>query len=192
MKHSKRLFSSLFYVPKYEKVSDKSFSRIMLSSVFGILICGICLVGLTWAWFTGSVSSTANNITAAKFTVDISVTAEGTDTPLTPTEENGGYKYDELTAGEYNVTVTADSSATATTGYCRVELDGNSNIYHTVQLFTEINGENTHSVTFTVTVSQTSSLTISPQWGTYAKQDGEKLIGSIADENTVNNIATTS
>ena len=93
----------------------------MLSSIFGILICGICLAGLTWAWFTSSISSAANTITAAKFTVNISVIEKETNTPLTRTEEDGAYKYG-LTAGKkYTVAVTADESATATTGYCTVE-----------------------------------------------------------------------
>ncbi|MGN0492543.1 MAG: LysM peptidoglycan-binding domain-containing protein [Acutalibacteraceae bacterium] len=174
MKHSKHLLSSLFYVPKYEKVSDKAFLRIMLSSVFGILICGICLAGLTWAWFSSAVTSTANNITAAKFTVNINVTAEGTAAPLSPKEENGGYTYDELTADKkYTVTVTADGSATATTGYCTVKLDGTT--YHTIQLYPAGGDGKPQSVAFTV---QGSELTIIPQWGTFGTTTGESLIGN--------------
>ena len=171
MKHSKRLFSGLFYVPKYEKVSEKAFLLIMLSSIFGILICGICLAGLTWAWFTGSVSSTANTITAAKFTVNISVIEKETNTPLTRTEEDGAYKYG-LTAGkEYTVTVTADESATATTGYCTVELklsDNNTNTYHTIQLYPAGGEGKPNSVKFSVIGEQDLVLTITPQWGTCA------------------------
>lgn len=177
MKHSKHLLSSLFYVPKYEKVSDKAFLRMMLSSVFGILICGICLAGLTWAWFSSAVTSTANNITAAKFTVNINVTAEGTATPLSPKEENGGYTYDELTAGKtFTVTVTADGSATATTGYCTVKLDGTT--YHTIQLYPAGGEGKPQSVEFTVNGEQGLVLTIIPQWGTFGTTTGESLIGN--------------
>lgn len=144
----------------------------MLSSIFGILICGICLAGLTWAWFTGSVSSTANTITAAKFTVNISVIEKETNTPLTRTEEDGAYKYG-LTAGKkYTVAVTADESATATTGYCTVELkllDNNTNTYHTIQLYPEVGEGKPNSVEFTVSVSGNSELKITPQWGTCAE-----------------------
>lgn len=177
MKHSKCFWSDLFYVPKYEKVSDKAFLRIMLSSVFGILLCGICLAGLTWAWFTSSISSAANTITAAKFMVNISVIEKVTNTPLTPIEENGGYKYVGLTAGKnYTVTVTADESATATTGYCTVELG--SNTYHTIQLYPAGGEGKPQSVEFSVSVSDGSHLAITPQWGTYAKPDDEVLIGN--------------
>ena len=177
MKHSKRFWSDLFYVPKYEKVSDKAFSRIMLSSVFGILLCGICLAGLTWAWFSSTVTSTANTITAAKFTVDISVIEEGATTPLSPTstEENLGYNY-ALTAGNtYTVAVTADSSATATTGYCTVKLG--SDTYHTIQLYPAGGEGKPQSVDFTVDAAQDLVLTITPQWGTFAKEQSERLIG---------------
>lgn len=183
MKHSKHLLGSLFYVPKYEKVSDKVFLRIMLSSVFGILICGICLAGLTWAWFSSAVTSTANNITAAKFTVNINVTAEGTANPLspTPTEGNAGYNY-ELTAGKtHTVTVTADGSATATTGYCTVVLklsENNIKTYHTIQLYPAGGEGKPQSVGFTVNAQQGLKLTIIPQWGTFGTTAGESLIGN--------------
>ena len=174
MKHSKRLFKSLFYVPKYEKVSEKSLSRIMLSSVFGILLCGICLAGLTWAWFTGSVSSTANTITAAKFTVDISVIEEGATTPLSPTEENGAYIYALDTDKTYTVTVKASGSAT--TGYCTVKLG--SDTYHTIQLYYAGGEGKPKSVDFTVNASDGSPLVITPQWGTFGITAGESLIGN--------------
>ena len=179
MKHSKRLFSSLFYVPKYEKVSDKAFLRIMLSSIFGILICGICLAGLTWAWFTSSISSTANTITAAKFTVNISVIEKETNTPLTPTEENGAYIYALDTGKTYTVTVKASGSAT--TGYCKVELklsDNNIKTYRTIQLYPAGGQGKPQSVDFTVNAQQGLKLTIIPQWGTFGTTTGESLIGN--------------
>ena len=186
MKHSKRFWSDLFYVPKYEKVSDKAFLRIMLFSVFGILLCGICLAGLTWAWFTGSVSSTANTITAAKFTVDISV-EEGATTPLSPTEENGAYIYALDTDKTYTVTVTADESATATTGYCTVKLG--SNTYHTIQLYPAGGEGKPQSVEFTVSGEEGLKLTITPQWGTFAKRQSESLIGD--SQNGLSSISAT-
>lgn len=164
MKHSKRLFSGLFYVPKYEKVSEKAFLRIMLSSIFGILICGICLAGLTWAWFTGSVSSTANTITAADFSVGVEF--KQNELVIEPAIENESYK---LNSGTYKVTITASGSAT--TGYCTVELklsDNNEKIYHTIQLYPAGGEGKQQSVEFTVSVSDGSHLAITSQWGTCA------------------------
>lgn len=191
MKHSKRFWSDLFYVPKYEKVSDKAFLRIMLSSVFGVLLCGICLAGLTWAWFTSSISSTANTITAAKFTanISVSVSAEGSTTPLSPisTEENGANIYALNAEKKYTVTVTADESATATTGYCTVKLG--SNTYHTIQLYPAGGEGKPQSVEFTVSGEEGLKLTITPQWGTFAKRQSESLIGD--SQNGLSSISAT-
>ncbi len=156
MKHSKRFWSDLFYVPKYEKVSDKAFLRMMLSSVFGILFCGICLAGLTWAWFTSSISSAANTITAADFSVGVEF--KQNELVVEPAIENESYK---LNSGTYKVTITA--SGTASTGYCKVEFGGKT--YYTVPLFT--NSES-NTVEFTVYASGNSELKITPQWGTCA------------------------
>lgn len=180
MKHSKRFWSDLFYVPKYEKVSDKAFLRIMLSSVFGILLCGICLAGLTWAWFTSSISSTANTITAADFSVGVEFKQD--ESVIEPVIENESYK---LNSGTYTVTVTA--SGTATTGYCTVKFG--SNTYHTIQLYPAGEDGKPQSVEFTVKVSDGSLLTITPQWGTFAKRQSESLIGD--SQNGLSSISAT-
>ena len=170
-----------FYIPKYAKVSDKSLSRIMLSSVLGVLICGICLVGLIWAWFSSSVTSNSNNITTANFTVDIRVTQVGDETPLSPTEENGKYTYTLSAGTEYAVIITALGDAEKYGGYCSVSYLRETP-YHTVQLYPGSNENKIHLVTFTVSASESSSLIIAPQWGTYAKPDGEELIGNSEDD----------
>ena len=187
MKRKKRHIKAKWDIIQYETITDESFSWLLLPSVLGILLCCFCLAGLTWAWFSNSVTSSANNITTASFAVDISVKTNGTE--LTPTEENGKYTY-TLTAGTtYAVTVTADNTATATTGYCTVKLkssDNNEKTYHTVQLYPAGGDGKPQSVQFTVNSSDIPYLTITPQWGTYAKQDGEALIGkSEEDINTI-------
>ena len=163
MKHSKRLFSSLFYVPKYEKVSDVSFSRIIVSSVLGILLSIFCLAGLTWAWFSGSSSSAANSITAAEFKVK--VTINGSEI----TSANGKYT---LTQEQNQVIVTAAGSAT--TGYCKVNFGGDT--YHTIQVFTVPAEAKPQSVTFTVNATAGAEFRITPQWGTFSNRTEETLI----------------
>lgn len=177
MEHLKKIFNSLFYVPKHEKVSDISFSRIILSSVLGISLCIICLAGLTWAWFTSSVTSSANTITAADFSVEIEF--KQNESVIQPETQNESY---ELNNGEYEVTVTA--SGTVSTGYCKVELklSDTTTTYHTIQLYPAGGDGKPKSVEFTVDVSNISYLKITPQWGTYAKQDGEALIGESEED----------
>lgn len=145
----------------------------MLSSVLGILICGICLSGLTWAWFSGSVTSTAKIITTANFSV-VTTFKNSNDETVDLPMVNDIYT---LESGEYKVTVTA--SGTASTGYCMIDLDGKT--YHTIQLFTGTE-HNPRSLAFTVNASEGSKLTITSQWGTYAKPEDEVLIGNSEDD----------
>lgn len=201
MKQAKKLFSGLLYVPKHGKVSDKEFTRIMISSVLGIMLCVICLAGLTWAWFSGSVSSAANNITAASFNIQIDVNVKGTETPVSPTVENGIYSFSLENNKAYDVKITADG--TATTGYCGVTLGENS--YHTIQIFnisdesrsgSLLSTDRPQEITFTVNATDSTLLKIVPQWGSYAIPqwgsyaiaEGEKLIGNENSENIINSI----
>ena len=195
MKQAKKLFSGLLYVPKHGKVSDKEFTRIMISSVLGIMLCVICLAGLTWAWFSGSVSSAANNITAASFNIQIDVNVKGTETPVPRTVENGIYSFSLENNKVYDVKITADG--TATTGYCEV-LFG-ENVYHTIQIFNISDESNSGSIlstdrpqeiNFTVNATDVTLLKIIPRWGSYARVEGEKLIGNENSENIINSIGT--
>ena len=198
MKQAKKLFSGLLYVPKHGKVSDKEFTRIMISSVFGIMLCVMCLAGLTWAWFSGSVSSAANNITAASFNIQIDVNVKGTETPVPRTVENGIYSFSLENNKVYDVKITADG--TATTGYCEVRLG--ENVYHTIQIFnisdesrsgSLLSTDMPQEINFTVNATASTFLKIVPQWGSYAIVEGEKLIGnegSEPSENIINSIGT--
>ena len=198
MKQAKKLFSGLLYVPKHGKVSDKEFTRIMISSVLGIMLCVICLAGLTWAWFSGSVSSAANNITAASFNIQIDVKVKDTEKTVPHTVENGIYSFSLENNKVYDVKITADG--TATTGYCEV-LFG-KNVYHTIQIFNISDGSHSSSllstdrpqeITFTVNATEITLLKIVPQWGSYAIAKDEKLIGNEnpENENIINSIGTT-
>lgn len=173
MKWLKRRICRLFYVPKYEKVSEQTISRVVPSSVLGILFCAVCLAGLTWAWFSDSVTSNSGNITAAHFSAQVTVTNNTSQTVITPSPESGSYT---LAAGSYTVTVTA--SGNASTGYCSVTLDGVT-YYHTIQLYPgSSDAGKPQSVTFTVKASAGSELTVTPHWGSFANPNHETLIGN--------------
>ena len=46
-----------FTVPQDEKISDRAFARVLISSICSILLCMICLAGTTWAWFISNAES---------------------------------------------------------------------------------------------------------------------------------------
>ena len=179
MKRTIKRLKSLLFVPKDEKVSDKSFSQIIASSILGILICGICLAGLTWAWFTSSVISTSSNITAAEFTVETAFKMD--NATLNPPFVDGKYVLD---SGTYTVTVTA--GGTASTGYCKVEFNGLE--YYTVQLFKTPGENKPRSITFTLYANQGDRLVITPQWGIFSGSTNKPLIGN--KSGNINSIGT--
>ena len=60
--------------PQKGAITERGLFRLMLPSLLGILLCSTCLAGLTWAYFSDSVTSSANTITAATFTVEVTIT----------------------------------------------------------------------------------------------------------------------
>ena len=186
MKTLKKWIVDLFYIPKYEKVSDKSFSRILLSSIFGAFICVFCLAGLTWAWFTSSVSSNANTISAAKFDVEITV-KDNSSTEVTPNSD-GSYSLENSSSLEsVNYSVTVKATGDASTGYCKIVLNGQ--VYHSIQLFPAGVEGKPQTVSFTVNVSSACTLTITPQWGSYSGDSRVNNNGviTVSAENSVSN-----
>ena len=61
----------LFTVPEGEKITEKAFSRVLISSICSILLCMACLLGTTWAWFTVDIENQGNAIQIANVTASI-------------------------------------------------------------------------------------------------------------------------
>ncbi len=115
--------------PQKGAITERGLFRLMLPSLLGILLCSTCLAGLTWAYFSDSVTSSANTITAATFTVEVTITE------ITEAE----------TGGEGSLTTTAGAGSTGTL------MNGNS--------VNEVGGqeENTPSGTSSANASNTAA-----------------------------------
>ena len=94
----------LFTVPKGKKITEKIFSRVLISSVCSILLCMACLMGTTWAWFAVSIENTGNEIQIA--TVTPSVVIKAGDAPVSPVD--GTYT---LGAGSHQVRIQLENDA---------------------------------------------------------------------------------
>ena len=97
----------LFTIPKNQKITEKMFGRVLISSVCSILLCMACLVGTTWAWFTVSIENTGNEIQIAEVIPTVEVKKEGAPVSLV----DGAYP---LEAGDYTVEIQLSNNATAT------------------------------------------------------------------------------
>lgn len=124
----------------------------LLPSLLGIGACVLCLVGTTWAWLTGSVVNTGNQVQSARFQVKTAVSSQAG--PLTP-EEDGTF----LLARDQVYTVALTAGVDASTGYCKI-LVGEKE-YRTARLAPG------QTMTFTIdcTAAQTR-LTVIAAWGT--------------------------
>lgn len=102
----------LFTVPEGVKITDKMFSKVLLSSIGSILLCMACLFGTTWAWFTVTVENTENVIQIATVATDVTVTKDG----QVVGSENGKY---QLSAGTYDISILlrSDRTESASTVY---------------------------------------------------------------------------
>lgn len=95
----------------------------LLSSIYHMAICVTCLVSLTWAWFSDSITSTGNSLKNATYGVEISVSGN----------ESKGY---EIVSGDgvwlengerYDIRIEATGDASR--GFCIVS--AGDIIYHT-------------------------------------------------------------
>ena len=94
-------------MPAGQKVTEKYFRRVLISSVCSILLCMASLVGTTWAWYTVSIENTGNVIQIADLKANVAIeNAEGEVDPV----DQGGYI---LTNGStYSVSASVEHGAT--------------------------------------------------------------------------------
>lgn len=156
----KQIMKSVLYVPKHTKPTDENIIRLLLPSLVGIGICMVCLAGMTWAWFTASVTTPTQTITAAKY--DVAVSVDGTAVST----ENGQYT---LNKGEHIVTLTA--AGNASTGYCKIIFNNKDTPYYTPQFPNPKEQNPATEFTFKIEVSEVTKMTVIPTWGTYTGTD---------------------
>ena len=154
MKKGIRWLIKMFYNTGNEKVTEKIFLRAMISSVLGIILCTVCLAGMTWAWFSDSVTSHSSNITSARFSVEVTVNKGTDNTEITPIDRN--YIL-EQSSEKYKVTLKA--TGTASTVYCKVNIN---EVIYTARL-----NPNSNNATFIFEIdcsAQSATVTFTPTW----------------------------
>ncbi|MDO4810912.1 MAG: hypothetical protein Q3985_03085 [Eubacteriales bacterium] len=152
-----RLIHGQYEPSKHKKVTEQDMTRSIVASVIGIVVCLICLIGTTWAWYTDTVTSQVITIQAANYDVDVEVK----DGDTTVSSSNGTYTLDP----SKTYTVTLKAKGTGKTGFCKVTVDGTEK--HTAPIAK--NG------TLSFTVKNCDSISFQAIWGTYS---GTGEIGS--------------
>lgn len=142
---------------KPDKLTDKAFSRLLVTSILGILVCVACLCSGTWAWFTASVAGSDNEIKMADnclLTVTVAASGEALENIESGVELVTGVTY----------TVTLSLPANTGSGYCLIKTTNDT--YYT-DYIARHEGE-TVTVSFDLTVGETQTVTFTPRWGIYA------------------------
>jgi len=108
----------LFTVPEGTKVTERIFTKVLLSSICSILLCMACLVSTTWAWFTVSIENQGNQIQIAEVNTDIAIEKNGSKVDIDPAV--GGYLLD---AGQYDIRVKVENNAKGSDDLARPQND---------------------------------------------------------------------
>ena len=179
-----------------EKITEKAFMQGLVMSVIGILACIISLCSITYAWFSGSVSSGNNVLKAGSFDLTIEAKVGTTDIDLETID--GVCKY-TFAPGTYTVTLTVTDNSTAK-GYCIIKAGDNQYItgkMGNTQASTQSASAETETLikeyAFTLEVTGTTSVEIEfhPIWGIPASNVGYSNIPdnkhiTVASSNTGN------
>ena len=164
----KRWLKSLFYVPKYGKVFEKTlYSRLAAS----ISIVALCMIGMSFtafAYFSSSVSSSSTRLTGAYFDVRINIYASD-DTLVLSGSGQKEYAVELKATESYRIEIS--SNGNAQTGFVIVKIIENT--YHTQQL----QPPEQPAIQFSLQLQEDQTVTFTPHWGTssYYAIAGESL-----------------
>lgn len=148
----KRWLKRIFYTPRHSKPTDENIIRLLIPSFVGIVICMVCLAASTWAWFSATVQTVPQTITAANYDIEVSVVDAGKN-PVNLTSQ--------LKANEtYTVTLKATGTAPSG-GYCIIT-DASGNVVYTSETLLP-----NATVVFPFEPSTTDVYTFTAVWGSY-------------------------
>ena len=121
---------------KGEAAAESSVWKMLLPSVLGIIVCTICLAGMTWAWFTSGVQS-QSTISAKEYSLNETITVQNAKSGALEKSADGNYTLAENTT---YVVKLKPSVTPKSGGYCMLKItpaDGSEVVYYTQALEAE-------------------------------------------------------
>lgn len=159
---------------KGEAAAESSVWKMLLPSFLGIIVCTICLAGMTWAWFTSGVQS-QSTISAKEYSLKETITVQNTKSGALEKSADGNYTLAENTT---YVVKLKPSVTPKSGGYCMLKItpaDGSEAVYYTQPL------EATHEVSFTISNGDgAATCQLIAAWGVpdVSKTANNTLLGS--------------
>lgn len=146
-----------------EKISDKAFARLILTSVLGILVCIVCLSASTYAWFTDGEIGASNKIQSASECLFSALVYTNDTDELVATVDTQNPITLKI-KGDYTVTLTLPSGSAS--GYLVVRV-GSQEYYSD---YLQRNDSTNQTLTFTLKADTETSVTLFARWGIYSDE----------------------
>ena len=147
-----------FHSESNEKLSDKAFSRLLTTSIFGLLFCIVCLCSTTYAWFVESVPNNGNKVNLSSECL-LSVTVKDGGEVLLSDE---GELW--LSSGKvYTVTLLLPKDSAS--GYCTILAEGNK--YYTDYIMRHSDDE-PRTARFSLIAETDQTVEFVLHWGIYS------------------------
>ena len=140
-----------------ELTSEKAFFRVFATTIISVVVCLISLCSTSWAWFTGSVESSKNEITTGQCLLEITVEKDGV--ALSGLET--GVTLDAET--EYLVTLSLPSGSSS--GYCFMQANGQD--YYSKAILSHEEAQ-AKTISFTVKAEEQTTVKFIVRWGIYS------------------------
>lgn len=168
----KEFYRNYFYIPKHGKIKDNVMLIRTIVTAVTMILCLAVMSFTAYAYFSYNVTSASNRIQAAHFSakVTVNVTEGENNIPVIPQKEKPAYTA-ELEAGKTYFVTLSYGDSTASTGFCVITAKNCLVTYHTQQLWKTPGEGKTQSVTFSLTVSKTTTVEILSCWGTSCYYD---------------------
>ena len=144
---------SIYHWRKQEKATDANIMQLLMPSVLGIIICLVCLAGMTWAWFTDTGEVSAAPLRSAQHKVQVEIK----DATGTEVQSSGDGEYTLQANTLYYVTLKVEKS-TSEGGISVVSVDDDT--YYTERMQ---KGDN---ITFTVRSSK-GKISVASGWESF-------------------------
>lgn len=167
-----KLYRIFFRRAKHAQKRSDDVLQIIAPSMIGIVVCAVCLCGVSWAWFTAFASTGTTTIEAPEKYELADLTVNGSSI-----YSNSKREY-IISGGTYNMELSAIGTPGAT-GYCMIESGADTK--YTDQITLDANGE----ARFKFTVKSGSEITLTLKWGSFALRNSSNTITN-GDEITIN------
>ncbi len=141
-----------------KKSDTKSLAMLFAPAVIGIAACLISVSGLTWAWFTASISTGMQSIKAANFAIEVMA-----DEKSVSVDKDGNYKITLEGSGKVTVEIKNAQDSTATSGFCVITIKKAVETRVSAYVTQDLVGIENYNLTYEGSAGDT--VTITPKWG---------------------------